>query len=192
MKHKYFIHDSSEIGKDVVIGKGTKIWHFCHVMDGAKIGKDCILGQNVFVGEKVIIGDKVKLQNNVSVFSGVELEDYVFCGPSVTFTNVNKPRAKYPVGKKFETTKVKKGATIGANATIVCPRTIGKYAFIGAGSVVTKDVPSFGLVYGNPAKLKGFACICGQKLLSGSRGTLSCPTCGRKYLRKNAEVRFLQ
>ena len=151
----YFIHDSSYVDSNVSIGEGTKIWHFSHVQSGSVIGKDCSLGQNVNVGNNVIIGNNVKIQNNVSIYEGVELEDYVFCGPSMVFTNVKYPRSEFPQSesKFYSKTLVKKSASIGANATIVCGVTIGEYALIGSGSVVTKSVPPFTLVVGNPARI---------------------------------------
>ena len=157
-KHKnYFKHESSYVDDGVVIGKGTKIWHFSHVQKGAVVGEQCSIGQNVNIGNNVIIGNNVKIQNNVSVYEGVELEDYVFCGPSMVFTNVKLPRSEFPQkGKKsYEKTLVKKSASIGANATIVCGVTIGEYALIGSGTVVTRDVPPFSMVYGNPGKIIG-------------------------------------
>lgn len=152
----YFVHESSYIDEDVEIGEGTKIWHFCHIQRGAKIGKNCTLGQNVNVASHVTIGNDVKIQNNVSVYEGVELEDGVFCGPSCVFTNDLTPRARYPKGREnYKKTLVKEGASIGANATIVCGHTIGRYAMVAAGAVVTKDVPDFALVAGVPAVQKG-------------------------------------
>ncbi len=152
----YFCHNTSFVDKDVSIGDGTKIWHFSHIQTGAKIGNDCTIGQNVNVGKNVIIGNKVKVQNNVSVYEGVELEDYVFCGPSMVFTNVKMPRSEFPqTGNKYIKTLVKKSASIGANATIICGVTIGEYALIGAGSVITKDIPSYSLVVGNPGRVIG-------------------------------------
>lgn len=148
----YFVHESSYIDEDVEIGEGTKIWHFCHIQKGAKIGKNCTLGQNVNVASHVTIGNDVKIQNNVSVYEGVKLEDGVFCGPSCVFTNDLTPRARYPKGREnYKKTLVKEGASIGANATIVCGHSIGKYAMVAAGAVVTKDVPDFALVAGVPA-----------------------------------------
>jgi|SRR3989338_1038538 len=161
---KYFVHESSHIGNDVSIGEGTKIWHFCHIMSGANIGMNCTLGQNVFVARNVKIGNNVKIQNNVSVYEGVTLEDDVFCGPSIVFTNVKKPRSKFSVHGNYEVTLVKKGATIGANVTIVCGVTLGENCFIGAGSVVTKNVPPHAILVGNPAKIVGYACECGERL----------------------------
>lgn len=151
----YFKHESSYVDEGAEIGEGTKIWHFCHVMSGAKIGKNCSLGQNVNVGGKAIIGDGVKIQNNVSVYDNVVLEDDVFCGPSCVFTNVINPRAFVERKHEYKQTVIKRGASIGANATIVCGVTVGEYALIGAGSVVTKDVPSYALVYGSPARVRG-------------------------------------
>lgn len=156
IKKTYYVHSSSCIDKNVSIGKGTNIWHFCHIMKNAEIGRDCTIGQNVFIAAGVKIGKNVKIQNNVSVYKGVTLEDDCFCGPSAVFTNVLKPRSAYSVNGKYAKTFVKKGATIGANATIVCGVTLGRYSFVAAGSVVTKDVPDYGLVMGNPARLKGF------------------------------------
>ena len=153
---KYFVHESSYIDEDVQIGEGTKIWHFCHVQTGARIGKHCSLGQNVNIANNVIIGDDVKIQNNVSVYEGVEIEDGVFCGPSCVFTNDLTPRARYPKGREnYKKTLIKEGASIGANATIVCGHTVGKCAMVAAGAVVTKDVPDYALVAGVPAKVIG-------------------------------------
>ena len=175
---KYFVHESSFIDEDVTIGEGTKIWHFCHIQKGARIGSHCSFGQNVNVSNHVKIGSGVKVQNNVSIYEGVELEDYVFCGPSMVFTNDLTPRAKYPKGQAgYKKTLVKTGATIGANATIVCGRTLGKWCTIGAGSVVTKDVPDHALMVGVPARQVGWVCECGQVL----RQDLICPDCSRRY-----------
>ncbi len=152
----YFVHESSYIDDDVSIGVGTKIWHFCHVQKGARIGENCSLGQNVNVSNNVIIGNNCKIQNNVSIYEGVELEDGVFCGPSCVFTNDLTPRARYPKGhENYKKTTVKEGASIGANATIVCGHTVGKFAMVAAGAVVTKDVPDYALVAGIPAKVIG-------------------------------------
>lgn len=153
---EFFVHESSYIDEDVSIGSGTKIWHFCHIQKGAKIGKKCSLGQNVNVANNVKIGNEVKIQNNVSLYEGVEIEDGVFCGPSCVFTNDLTPRARYPKGRQnYKKTLVREGASIGANATIVCGHTIGKCAMVAAGSVVTKDVPDYALVAGVPAKIIG-------------------------------------
>lgn len=194
MNEKYFVHESSYIDENVEIGEGTKIWHFSHVQSGAKIGRYCILGQNVNIGNNVIIGNYVKIQNNVSVYEGVILEDYVFCGPSMVFTNVIDPRSKYPqVGSQFYIkTLVKEGATLGANCTIICGNTIGKYAFIGAGAVVTKDVPDYALVVGNPAKLIGWVSEAGQKLEFNKEGIAFCKKSGKKYLLKNNSVTLIE
>lgn len=157
-KHKdYFCHESSFVDDDVIIGKKTKIWHFSHIQSGAVIGSHCSVGQNVNIGNNVKIGNYVKIQNNVSVYEGVELEDYVFCGPSVVFTNVKIPRSEFPQRgtEYYSKTIVKKSASIGANATVICGVTIGEYALIGAGAVVTKDIPPFSLVVGNPGKIIG-------------------------------------
>lgn len=157
MKSSFFVHESSYVDDNVIIGEGTKIWHFSHIQKGTSIGDNCSLGQNVNIGNNVKIGNSVKVQNNVSVYEGVELEDYVFCGPSMVFTNIKLPRSEFPQrGAEFYTkTLVKKSASIGANATIVCGVTIGEYALIGSGAVVTKDVPDFSLVVGNPGRVIG-------------------------------------
>lgn len=179
MPDKYFVHPSSFVDDNVEIGEGTKIWHFCHIQSGAVIGKKCSLGQNVNISNNVKIGDGCKLQNNVSLYEGVELEDYVFCGPSCVFTNDLTPRAKYPKGHaNYKKTLIKTGASIGANATVVCGHTIGKWALIGAGAVVASDVPDHALMLGVPARLKGYVCECGQILSKD----YVCPDCGRKYV----------
>jgi UDP-2-acetamido-3-amino-2,3-dideoxy-glucuronate N-acetyltransferase len=165
-KKDYFVHESSYIDENVLIGEGTKIWHFSHIQSGSEIGKNCSVGQNVNIGNNVKIGNHVKIQNNVSVYEGVELEDYVFCGPSMVFTNIKLPRSEFPQrgSKYYSKTLVKKSASIGANATIVCGVTIGEYALIGSGSVITKDVPSYSLVVGNPGKVIGKVDKMGNKL----------------------------
>jgi UDP-2-acetamido-3-amino-2,3-dideoxy-glucuronate N-acetyltransferase len=154
-KSDYFVHESSYVDEGAEIGAGTKIWHFCHIMSGAKIGRKCSIGQNVNIGSRALIGNGVKIQNNVSVYDDVIIEDDVFCGPSCVFTNVINPRAFIERKHEYRKTVVKKGASIGANATIVCGVTIGEYALVGAGSVVTRDVPAHALVYGNPARVRG-------------------------------------
>lgn len=174
----YYIHESSYIDEDVSIGEGTKIWYFCHIQKGAILGKNCILGQNVNIASHVSIGNHVKIQNNVSVYEGVTLEDYVFCGPSMVFTNDLTPRSKYPKGaENYQKTLVKYGATIGANATIVCGVTIGRFAIIGSGAVVTKNVSNHALMIGVPARQAGWVCECGQKLQEG----LKCRDCEKMY-----------
>jgi len=180
---KYFKHESAYIDENVEIGEGTKIWHFSHIQKGARIGKNCVLGQNVNVGNNVIIGNNCKIQNNVSVYEGVILEDYVFCGPSMVFTNIINPRCKYPqVGSQYYIkTLVKEGASIGANATIVCGVTIGRHAMIGAGAVVTKDIPDYALVVGNPAKTIGWMSEAGKRLEFNEEGIAYCEKSGKKY-----------
>ncbi len=172
-------HLSAVIDPGAVIGDGTRIWHFCHVSPGARIGSDCVLGQNVFVSGKAVIGDRCKIQNNVSLYDAVELEDGVFCGPSMVFTNVANPRALVERKTEFKHTLVKRGATIGANATILSGITIDSYAFIGAGAVVTRDVPNNALVVGNPARRTGWMCGCGVKLTG--TGVVSCAACAAVY-----------
>ena len=186
----YFKHDSVYIDENVEIGYGTKIWHFSHVQSGARIGKNCILGQNVNVGSNVVIGNFVKIQNNVSVYEGVTLEDYVFCGPSMVFTNIIDPRSKYPQAssKFYIKTLVKEGASLGANSTIICGHTIGRFAFIGAGAVVTKDVPDYALVVGNPAKQVGWLSEVGQKLIFDKAGIATCNKTNKKYKLVNNTV----
>lgn len=186
----YYVHPSSYVDDGVEIGEGTRVWHFSHIQTGSRIGEHCSIGQNVNIANNVRIGNYVKIQNNVSVYEGVELEDYVFCGPSMVFTNVMNPRSEFPRrGSEFyNQTLVKRSASIGANATIVCGNTIGRSAFIGAGSVVTRDVPDFALVYGNPAKICGWVCACGAKL-DLEEGKLKCPICGRGYFFEEGLVR---
>lgn len=179
MSESYFVHPSACVDAGADIGAETKIWHFSHISSGVKIGKGCTIGQNVFVAGGVKIGSHCKIQNNVSVYEGVELGDYVFCGPSMVFTNVPRPRCRYPQrGSQFyKPTPIGDGASIGANATIVCGHTIGENAFIAAGSVVTKDVPAHAIMMGVPARQHGWACECGEKLDEN----LHCPKCGRQY-----------
>jgi UDP-2-acetamido-3-amino-2,3-dideoxy-glucuronate N-acetyltransferase len=177
---EYFVHESSYVDDGAIIGKGTKIWHFCHVMPGALIGERCSLGQNVVVMPGTRIGTNVKIQNNVSIYEGVELEDDVFCGPSCVFTNVLNPRSHVSRKHEYRKTLVKRGASIGANATVVCGITMGEYAFVGAGAVVTSDVPPYALMVGVPARRVGWMCQCGERLrLSGGEGT--CAACGSRY-----------
>lgn len=179
----YFVHESSYIDEPSEIGDGTQIWHFCHVLKDTRIGQNCRIGQNVVIGPRVSVGNNVKIQNNVSVYPGVTLEDDVFCGPSMVFTNVLTPRCEVPrnTDADFGKTLVKKGATIGANATIVCGSTLGRYAFVGAGAVVTKDVPDYALVVGNPAKQIGWMCECGERLPAISGVATVCQSCERSY-----------
>ncbi|WP_165046350.1 acyltransferase [Adlercreutzia sp. ZJ138] len=181
-----FVHETSCVDDGATIGEGTRIWHFCHIQSGATIGKNCSLGQNVNVSNNVRIGDGCKIQNNVSIYEGVELESYVFCGPSCVFTNDLTPRAKYPKGSKhYKKTVIREGASIGANATIVCGHEIGTWALIGSGAVVTTDVPAHALMLGVPARQKGWVCKCGEVL----GDNLSCRTCGRSYRRDGASIR---
>lgn len=181
---QFFVHESCYIDENVLVGKDTKIWHFSHIISGAVIGERCSIGQNVNIGGKAIIGNGVKIQNNVSVYDDVIIEDDVFCGPSCVFTNVINPRAFIERKNEYKKTVICKGSTIGANATIVCGITVGKYSFIGAGSVVTKNVPDYALVYGNPAVIRGFVCVCGNKLPN----TLVCKNCGRYYKKQNNKI----
>lgn len=180
-----FVHESSYVDDGCSIGDGTKIWHFSHVMTGARIGQRCNIGQNVVISPGVVIGDNVKIQNNVSVYTGVILEDDVFCGPSMVFTNVVNPRSQVSRKDEYQTTLVKRGASIGANATVVCGHTIGAFAFIGAGAVVTRDVPDYALVVGNPGRISGWMCECGVKLGSGAAtpAQVTCTACGKTFVR---------
>ena len=173
------VHESAYVDEGATIGAGTKVWHFCHVLGGAVIGERCTLGQNVVVMNGTRIGSNVKLQNNVSVYEGVELEDDVFCGPSMVFTNVLNPRSHVSRRSEYRRTLVRRGATIGANATIVCGTTLGEYAFVGAGAVVSSDVPDYALVVGVPARRIGWMCQCGERLPDSGAGT--CAACGSSY-----------
>ena len=178
----YFVHPSAYVDEPCDIGAGTKIWHFCHVMKNSRIGQNCILGQNVLVANDVVIGSNVKIQNNVSVYTGVILEDDVFCGPSCVFTNVINPRSQIVRRGEYQTTLVRRGATIGANATIVCGATIGRYAFLGAGAVVRGDVPDYALMLGVPARQKGWMSRHGHRLLNPNEdGIMACPESGWRY-----------
>lgn len=183
-----FVHESSYVDEGAVVGAGSKIWHFCHVMSGAVIGERCNLGQNVVMMPRTRMGRNCKIQNNVSIYEGVELEDDVFCGPSMVFTNVMNPRSHVSRKHEYRRTLVRRGASIGANATIVCGVTLGEYAFIGAGAVVTKDVPPFALMAGVPAKRIGWMCQCGERLSDGGEGT--CAGCGSTYTREGQGIRM--
>ena len=186
---KYYIHPSSIIDENCVIGEGTKIWHFSHIMSGAVIGNNCNLGQNVVVSPKVILGNNVRVQNNVSIYEGVICEDDVFLGPSAVLTNVINPRSAVSRKNEFKTTLIKKGASIGANATIVCGNTIGEYAFIGAGAVVTKNVPAYALIVGNPGRQTGWMSEQGQKLQLDINNNAICTESGQKYVLDNGVVK---
>lgn len=176
----YFVHESSIVDDGARIGGGTKIWHFCHISAGARIGKDCVLGQNVYVAPTVVIGDNVRIQNNVSLYDGVSIDSHAFIGPSAVFTNVINPRSEVSRKDEYQPTRVGRGATIGANATIVCGHYVGDYAFVGAGSVITANIPPYALVYGVPARQHGWMCRCGVRLtLTGESGY--CQACGRGY-----------
>jgi len=177
-----FVHESAYVDEGAVIGAGSKVWHFCHIMPGAVIGERCSLGQNVVMMSKTRMGDNCKIQNNVSIYEGVELEDDVFCGPSMVFTNVINPRSHVSRKNEYRRTLVKRGASIGANATIVCGATLGEYSFIGAGAVVTKDVQSYALMTGVPARRVGWMCQCGERLPDSGVGT--CAACGTTYERQ--------
>lgn len=182
--NKYYVHESSIIDLPANIGEGTKIWCFSHVCSNANIGRNCNIGQNVYIDRGVQIGNNVKIQNNVSVYSGVHVEDGVFLGPSCVFTNIVNPRSFIERKSEFKETVIKKGASIGANATIVCGNIIGKYAFIGSGAVVTKDIPDYALVVGNPSRIIGYVCECGNKLnLREDNIKYHCETCSKNYVR---------
>lgn len=188
----YFVHETSVVDEGAVIGEGTRIWHFSHVMGGARIGRNCRIGQNVFVGDDVVVGDTVKIQNNVSLYTGVTVADGVFVGPSVVFTNVVNPRSEVPRRDEYRPTMVGRGATIGANATVVCGVVLGRYCFVGAGAVVTRDVPDFGLAFGLPASVQGWVCRCGVKLALSvvpRQEQATCIACGDGYVMDEAGVR---
>lgn len=192
----YFAHETAVIDEPSIIGKGTKIWHFSHIMTNCRIGERCNIGQNVVISPQCVIGNNVKIQNNVSVYTGVILEDDVFCGPSMVFTNVINPRAFIERKSEYRRTLVRRGASIGANATIVCGVTLGAYCFVGAGAVVTRDVPDYAVVYGNPARLRGWVCYCGRGLGMGTapegREEAQCSDCGRRYRREGLVVTRLE
>lgn len=187
----FFVHESSYVDEGAQIGAGTKIWHFCHLMGGTKIGERCNIGQNVFIAVDVTIGNNVKIQNNVSLYTGVVVEDDVFLGPSMVLTNVINPRSHVSRKDEYKSTLIKQGATVGANATIVCGVTLGQYCFIGAGAVVTRSVPDYGLVYGNPGRVQGWMCRCGIRLVFETvdgREQALCPECGEPYRKKDEVV----
>ncbi len=182
-----FVHESSYVDEGAEIGAGTKIWHFCHIMARARIGQRCNIGQNVFVASDTVMGNNVKIQNNVSIYTGVVLEDDVFLGPSMVFTNVVNPRSHVNRRGEYQTTLVKRGASIGANATVLCGITLGCYCFIGAGAVVTKDVPDYALVYGNPGRIQGWMCQCGLRLNfveEAGESHAVCSQCGSRYIKQ--------
>jgi UDP-2-acetamido-3-amino-2,3-dideoxy-glucuronate N-acetyltransferase len=190
----FFVHESSYVDEGAQIGAGTKIWHFCHVMDSAIIGESCNIGQNVFVAADVTIGNNVKIQNNVSLYTGVVVEDDVFLGPSIVLTNVINPRSHVSRKDEYKSTLIKKGASVGANATIVCGVTLGRYCFVGAGSVVTRDVPDYALIYGNPSRVQGWMCQCGVRLefeMIDGREQAVCPECGDKYLKEEQVITLI-
>lgn len=187
----YFVHESSYVDEGAEVGLGTKIWHFCHVMGRTRIGEQCNIGQNVLVSTDVRIGRNVKIQNNVSLYTGVVIEDDVFLGPSMVFTNVMNPRSHVSRKSEYQQTLVKQGASIGANATVICGTTIGQFSFVGAGSVVTRDVPDYALVHGNPARVRGWMCQCGIKLdfrTTAGAESAACESCGNRYLKLGSKV----
>jgi UDP-2-acetamido-3-amino-2,3-dideoxy-glucuronate N-acetyltransferase len=188
MENRYFVHKSSFVDEGCLIGEGTKIWHFCHIMSGCVIGQNCNIGQNVVISQGVRLGNNVKIQNNVSVYTGVIAEDNVFIGPSCVFTNVINPRSAICRKSEYMRTVLKEGCSLGANSTIICNRTIGKYAFIGAGSVVSKDVPDYAVVVGNPAKIIGYMCSCGGKLVF-KNGIAVCQLCQKSYVIVDGKVK---
>lgn len=193
MSPDYFVHESSYIDHGAIIGAGTKIWHFCHIMPDSQIGERCSIGQNVLVASGVTIGNNVKIQNNVSLYTGVIVEDDVFLGPSMVFTNVINPRSHVNRKNEYQTTLIRRGASIGANATVVCGVVLGQYCFVGAGSLVTRDIPDFALVYGNPARLQGWMCQCGTRLeflSSINPESARCNQCGESYIKEENIVRW--
>lgn len=192
----FFVHESSYVDEPCTIGKGSKIWHFSHIMKDCVIGEQCNIGQNVVVSPGCTLGNNVKIQNNVSIYTGVTLEDDVFCGPSCVFTNVINPRSHVSRKDEYLATRVKRGASIGANATIVCGTTLGRYCFVGAGSVVTRDVPDYAMVFGSPARVRGWMCHCGAKLDfsadNGESSEATCGACNRQYRRDGSIVSEIQ
>ena len=187
-KPNVFVHESSYVDDGCSIGDGTKIWHFSHVMKNSRIGAGCNIGQNVVISPDVTIGNNVKIQNNVSVYTGCILEDDVFCGPSMVFTNVINPRSHVARKDEYKTTLVRQGASLGANCTVVCGTTIGKFAFVGAGSVVTRDVPDYALVYGNPARARGWMCACGVGIDFNENERAVCKSCGAEYAKSGNQI----
>lgn len=184
-----FVHPTAVVDEGATVGQGSRIWHGCHVMAGARIGRDCVLGHCVFVGPGVRIGNNVHVQNHVSVYEGVRLEDDVFCGPSCVFTNVRRPRSAVPTPRDaYATTTARRGASIGANATVVCGVNLGEYCLVGAGAVVTGDVPAHAVVFGTPARIRGWVCCCGRPL-QWRRGRARCDACGRSFRRRGTVVR---
>lgn len=188
MEKKYFVHESSYVDEPCEIGEGTHIWHFSHIMKDCKIGNNCNIGQNVVISPGVTLGNNVKIQNNVSVYTGVIAEDNVFMGPSCVFTNVINPRSHVSRKNEYRETRLGEGCSLGANSTIVCGHNVGKYVLVGAGSVVTKDIPDYALVVGNPARIIGYICNCGEKIKFDSNGQAVCDACGRKYKKINEKV----
>jgi len=194
---KYFAHETACIDEGARIGEGTRIWHFSHVMSGARIGRNCNFGQNVVVHSTAVVGNGVKVQNNVSIYDAVILEDDIFCGPSMVFTNVINPRSEISRRDEFRPTLVKHGATLGANCTVICGHTVGRYAFVGGGAVVTKDIPDHALVYGNAAKIAGWMCECGESLYFTSSNSDSvefatCERCDKQYQKDGLSVKQVE
>jgi UDP-2-acetamido-3-amino-2,3-dideoxy-glucuronate N-acetyltransferase len=186
-------HPTAIVDEGAIVGDGSHVWHWTHISGGARIGRGCSIGQNVFIANNVVIGNNCKIQNNVSVYDNVTLQDDVFCGPSMVFTNVLNPRSHVPRKHEYRDTLVKRGATLGANCTIICGVTLGTYAFVGAGAVVTKDVPDHALLVGNPARLAGWMCACGVKLASGTQPPLhaACPACSTRYESDGRQLRMV-